>query len=186
MTASVSLPPGYSFADELTVEPIDKRLAERIHQEHHSYMPYLDRVCICHYTGHFRDHIAGVVSFAMPRREAPIGGVAPTDIAEVARVTVCLDMDNLASCLMAAVQDKFVNHHARRLGVGLLLTFVHGEYHGSMFRALHDKGWRYDGPAKPAPSGNRENREIQSTQKERWVCPLETPCHEQTELGARA
>lgn len=177
---SVSLPLGVSFSHRLKLGTVSRRVAEQFHERHHSYMPYLDRVCIVHHGGYLGSELVGVVTYAMPRRSAPIRSVERHKMGEVARVTIALDMDNLASCLMAKSQDKFRREHGSRLGIELLLTFVHSEYQGSMFRALGGKGWEYDGPAKTAESGNRDNREIQRTEKSRWVCAFDVDTPDQT------
>lgn len=161
-------------------------MAEEYHEEHHSYMPYLERVDIVSHGGFFDGEIAGVITYAKPRREAPILGHQPRQMAEVARVTVGLKMQNLASCIMARSQDKFSSEHASRNGFTLLLTFVKEGYEGTMFKALEGKGWICTGDADIGSgySSNREFKEIQAEAKQRWVCEIRENGTEQATLAA--
>jgi len=93
---------------------------------------------------------------------------------EVARVCIGLEMPNLASCAMATAQDEFLDDYDGDLS--LLITYIHGDYDGSMFRALRGKGWEFDGISqgrnRGPHHGQSEVYDIYTTDKERWVCEL--------------
>lgn len=92
-------------------------------------------------------------------------------------------MPNLASAALAASQEQFIQDHARRRGVRLLLTFVRADYDGSMIRALRDKGWSCTGRTEPGQVGNRPEKEIPDRPKWRFLCEIDADCPEQVDLG---
>lgn len=167
-----ALPNGVSFSDRVVLSRVSDNIAESFHENHHSYLPYLNRVTISNHGAFIDNELVAVVTYAMPRRSAPIRDVPPEKIAEVARVTVGVEMPNLASCVMAKSQDRFAERRGAKNDIRMLLTFVFDDWEGSMYKALRGKGWECDGIADTKPSGNRTNREAQYTEKTRWICPI--------------
>lgn len=168
--------------DLLKIESIPDRVAREFYIKNHSYMPYLNRVVILNHGGFIDGELVAAVTYTMLRASHEIWGRPSDEYVEVARTCVGADIPNLASCMMARSQDRFLEEWAKPHGVSLLVTFVAEGYDGTMYRALTDKGWQPDGVADTRPSGNRENREIQGTEKTRWVCELDYESPEQATL----
>jgi len=185
VTETWARPLGVPFADALTVRRISDDCARTFYQQHHSYMPYLNRVTIHNHGAVLNGDLVGAITYAMPRRSASVDGVDYRNTVEVARVAVGLDMRNLASCFMAASQDTFVQNWCGERGVELLLTFVHADYEGSMFAALRGKGWKNLREAESRPSGNRQNHGIETDEKELWACSIESTPEVSARDGAR-
>ena len=165
-------PIGVPIADKVSVATIDQRTATRVYEAHHSY---LDRGrCGWHYGVYLEDGLVGAITFDNWPSQSEIRGYESADIREVARVCVAHETPNLASCAMAKAQDTFVDQHGDEFD--LLLTYVHGEYEGSMFKALRGKGWEFDGISegrnRGPHHGESEIYDIYKTDKERWVCEI--------------
>ena len=165
-------PLGVSIADKVTVEPIPKRLANQIHTAHHSYIASGRHNSVVNHGVFVDGRITGAISYGYLLCSSPIHGFGSDKYMEVARVTMGIDMPNLASCSMGKSQEMFKNSYADKQGIELLVTYVHEDYEGSMFKALRGKGWRYDGMSKGHQAGNRKNREIRNHDKKRWICVL--------------
>lgn len=175
-------PLGVPFADRLSVESAPDHVVRRIYSEHHSYRPELDRVTIQNHVGLLDGVSVGAVTYAMPRRSVPIIGVGQENIVEVARVCVSADIPNLASCLLSKSQERFMSGWGSRNGVKLLISMVHSDWDGSMFRALRGKGWENIRKARTGKSGNRDYTGIENDDKELWICRVGGEHHEQATL----
>lgn len=166
-------PLGVSFADDLYFDRIPDWKARQFYRKHHSYRPELDRVTVVNHAVSLDSRLVGAVTYAMPRRQSPLIGVGVDRMIEVARVCVGIDMPNLASCMLARSQDRFMSRWGERSGVELLISMVRADYEGSMFAALNGKGWKNLRQARSAVSGNREYTGIEDEDKELWVCSVE-------------
>jgi len=190
-----TLPLGVGFADRVSVEPIAQSVAKAVYEAHHSYMPSVPDVNICHHGLYFDDDLVGAITYRQPllhrlklyehpagehvyTRDSSVGTdpfmINGGDVVEVARICIGTEMANLASCTFAASMERFVADHADRLGVEWLLTFVRNDHSGSMIKALCDKGWQLVGLTEPRQAGNRPDREIREWRKQRWLCDLES------------
>ena len=165
-------PLGWSITDKVSVQPIRKRLANQVHKAHHSYIATDRHNSVVNHGVFVDGKLAGAISYGYLLCSSPIAGYESDEYLEVARVTMGIDMPNLASCSMSMSQDKFANGYAQDNGIGLLVTYVHEDYEGSMFKALSGKGWRYDGESEGHQAGNRQENEIRDVDKTRWVCEL--------------
>lgn len=166
-------PLGVPFADRVLIEKIPDWQARRFYQEHHSYRPELDRVTIENHGVILDAEIVGAITYAIPRRNDPLLGVEKDDMVEVARVCVGVDIPNLASCMLAKSQDRFLARWGVVHGVELLISMVRSDYEGSMFAGLEGKGWQHLREARSGRSGNRDYTGIEDEDKELWVCPVE-------------
>jgi len=166
------LPLGTSFSDRVTVHQIDRRAATLIYQAHHEYLPR--GRCGHHYDVYLDGALVGAITFDNWPSQASIRGHESADIMEVARVCIGLEMPNLASCAMATAQDEFLDEYDGDLS--LLITYIHGDYDGTMFRALRGKGWEFDGVSEGRDRGPHRGQsevyDIYTTDKERWVCEI--------------
>ncbi len=165
-------PLGWPVADKVSIEPIKKRTANAIHQKYHSYINTERHNSVVNHGIMLDGELVGAISYAYLLCSSDIAGYSSDEYLELARVTVGIDMPNLASCAMAQSQDRFTETYARRNGINLLVTFVHEDWDGSMFKALQEKGWSFDGVSKGHQAGNRAENEIRDVDKDRWVCEL--------------
>jgi len=163
-----TLPLGVPIADRVSVRKVDRRTADRMYSEHHSYLP--TGRCGWHYGVYFDESIVGAISFDNWPSIGSIRGHESDTIREVSRVCIAHDTPNLASCAMARAQDTFLDDHGD--GVKLLVTYIREDFEGSMFAALAGKGWEFEGWSEGRPPGNREVREIHNYDKKRWVCDV--------------
>ena len=166
-------PLGFPIKDKVTVEPIRKQLANQVHKSHHSYVATDRHNSIVNHGVFVDGQLAGAISYGYLLCSSPIRGYEPDEYIEVARATMGIDMPNLASCSMGKSQEQFAETYAKENDIGLLVTYVHEDYEGSMFKALRGKGWEYDGMSEGHQAGNREYNEIRDVDKSRWVCELE-------------
>ena len=177
LTAGFSQPPegyplGWPIKDKVSIHPIRKRLANQIHTNHHAYISTERHNSVVNHGIFVDGKLAGAISYAYLLCSSPISGFESDKYIEVARVTVGIDMPNLASCAMAQSQELFKDTYANRHGIQLLVTYVHEDWEGSMFKALRGKGWRFDGVAPGHQAGNRDDNKIRDVDKDRWVCEL--------------
>ena len=178
LTAGFSQPPegyplGWPIKDKVSIHPIRKRLANQIHTQHHSYINTERHNSVVNHGIFVDGELCGAISYAYLLCSSPIAGYEPDEYLEVARVTVGIDMPNLASCAMSQSQERFKETYAAENDIGLLVTFVHEDWDGSMFKALRGKGWRFEGVSQGHQAGNRAENVIRDVDKDRWVCPLE-------------
>ena len=166
-------PLGVSIADKVSIDPIKKRVANAIHKKYHSYINTERHNSVVNHGIMVDDELAGAISYGYLLCSSEIQGHAPDEYLEVARVTVAIDMPNLASCAMSKSQERFAETYARRNGIGLLVTYVHEDWDGSMFKALRGKGWHADRLSEGRQAGNRAENAIRDVDKTRWVCELE-------------
>ena len=165
-------PLGWPVEEKIAVKPIRKRLANQVHVAHHSYVDTPRHNSVVN-DGVFVDgDLAGAISYAYLLASTDICGYPSDEYMELARVTIGIEMPNLASCALAKSQDLFVDDYAEENNIGLLVTYIHEDYEGSMFKALRSKGWRYDGESEGQQAGNRSENEIRDVDKSRWVCEL--------------
>ena len=165
-------PLGWPIAEKISVEPIRKRLANDVHVAHHSYVSEPRHNSVANHGVFLDGDLVGAVSYAFLLCSSPIHGYKPDEYLELARVTIGIDMANLASCGMAKSQDLLTDTYAAENDIGLLVTYVHEDYDGSMFAALKKKGWTYDGESAGHQAGNRAENDIRDVDKTRWVCEL--------------
>jgi len=165
-------PLGVRIADKVDVKPIRKQLANQVHIAHHSYVNTERHNAVVNHGVFVDGRLAGAISYGYLLASAPICGVESDAYLEVARVTIGIDMANLASCAMAQSQEMFANGYAEPHDIEMLVTFVHEDYDGTMFRALKTKGWEFDGWSEGHQAGNRQDRDIRDVDKARWVCKL--------------
>jgi len=167
-------PLGWPVADKVRIEPIKKRTANAIHTKYHSYVNTERHNSVVNHGIMLDGELVGAISYAYLLCSEPIAGYEPDEYLEVARVTVGIDMPNLASCAMSKSQDRFRETYASRHGISLLVTYVHEDWDGTMFSALADKGWTADGWSRGHQAGNRAENEIREVDKERWICDVTT------------
>lgn len=164
-------PLGWPIKDKVSIREIDRRVADRIYENHHSYLPR--GRCGWHYGVYLDDSIVGAISFDNWPSQSTIRGFASDEIIEVSRVCIGNDTPNLASCAMSKAQDQFVEKHPK---VKLLITYIRGGYDGSMFKALRGEGLEFDGVSygkeRGPHHGDSEIHEIYTVEKQRWVCPV--------------
>jgi len=165
-------PLGWPISDKVSVEPIRKQLANQVHVAHHSYVSTPRKNAVVNHGIFLDGSLVGAVSYAYLLASSPICGYDSDEYIEVARVTIAIDMPNLASCAMAASQDLFTDTYAADHGIGLLVTYVHEDYEGTMFAALKSKGWEQDRHVEGRQAGNRPDNSIRDVDKYRWVCEL--------------
>jgi len=174
-------PLGVPFESKVSVETIPRHTAKRIYKAHHSYMPDTPAVNLTHHGILLDGYLTGAITYRHPLI-SEMNGIDGSNIVEVARVCVGVDMPNLASCGMNKSQDKFTREYATQNGIKVLLTFVREGYEGHMIKALKDTGWEFDGTRETSQPSNRETAEIHDYDKDRWINELETPDTEQTTL----
>lgn len=167
-------PLGVPIAQKVTVNRIDRRAADRVYEQHHSYLPRGRKGW--HYGVYLDDVLVGAVTFDAWPSQATIRGYESAEIREVARVCIANGTSNLASCGMAEAQDVFMAEHGRDDGIQLLITYVREGYAGSMFAALRGKGWERDGVSEGRARGPHQGEstvhDIYEREKERWVCEV--------------
>ena len=159
-------PVGWSIKDKVGVVSIKRRTASAIYKLYHSYRPR--GRCGWHYGITLDGELVGAISFDSWPSEGQIRGYDSCDIKEVARVCVVNETPNLASCAMSKAQEVFVDTHGK--DTELLVTYVHEDFQGSMFKALRGKGWELDGYSPPQ-TGYSHNQKAEFG-KQRWVCEL--------------
>jgi len=170
--ASKPYPLGHSLTRHVDIRPIPNQTANQIHVAHHSYVYTPRKNSVVSHGVFVDDRIVGAISYAYLLASEPIAGYASDEYIELARVTIAVDMPNLASCGLSASQDQFAETYARDNDIGLLVTYVHEDYDGSMFKALQTKGWTYDGESRGHQAGNRPDTDIRDVDKSRWVCEI--------------
>lgn len=199
-----TVPNGIDFAHRVSVAEIDQRVAREIYRAHHSYMPSIPDINICHHGIYFDDQLVGAITYRQPLLnrlklyEHPTGGytrdgsvgensfmVSGGDVVEVARICIGVPFHNLASCGLAASMDQFVHNDVARLDIDWLLTFIRADHTGSMLRALCDKGWDLVGMSEPRQAGNRPDTGIREWPKQRWLCHIpDAPVPDPTAVDA--
>lgn len=173
------LPLGVEFAERIGIEEIEADVAGAVYEAHHSYMPSIPKVNICHHGVFLDDHLVGALTWRQPLLNC-IGSdtdgryglsrrYGGGEVVEVNRICVGIPMKNLASASLAASMDTFLADHGERLGVGMLMTFIRIDHTGAMLRALVDKGWHHGGISKSGQAGNRDEKEIREWDKIRWL-----------------
>jgi|AKVG01.1.fsa_nt_gi hypothetical protein len=171
-TPPAEYPLGIPIADKVTIREIDRNTADRVYENHHSYLPR--GRCGWHYGVYFEGEIVGSISFDNWPSQSTIRGYDSSQIIEVSRVCIAHDTPNLASCAMSKAQNTFTKQYTDRLE--LLITYVKDGYHGTMFKALRGKGWEIDGlscgKARAPHHETGEIHEIYTTDKQRWVCEV--------------
>lgn len=165
-------PLGWPIKDHISIRPIPKWMANNIHVAHHSYVDTPRHNSIVNHGVFLDGELSGAISYAYLLASADICGYPSDEYIELARVTIAVDMPNLASCSLSESQDMFSRGYADDEGIGLLVTYVHEDYEGTMFKALKTKGWQYDGESKGHQAGNRADNDIRDVDKSRWVCEL--------------
>ena len=166
-------PLGWPIAEKVSVKPVRKQLANQIHVAHHSYVSEPRHNSVVNHGVFLDGDLVGAISYGYLLSSSPIRGYESDEYLEVARVTIGVDMPNLASCGMAQSQDLFTDTYAAENGIGLLVTYVHEDYDGTMFAALKSKGWEFDGWSEGHQAGNRNDRAIRDVDKARWVCEVD-------------
>ena len=159
---------GWSISDRVDIEPIKRRTADAIYENHHSYIQRGRQGW--HYGVMLDCGLVGAITFDAWPSQSTIRGYESAQIREVARVCIVNNTPNLASCAMAKAQDLFLAKRGN--GIELLVTYVREDYDGTMFHALKSKGWEQDGNSVGHAPGNRSKHEIHNWDKERWVCEL--------------
>lgn len=135
-------------------------------------MPFLDRDHVVANHGITMDgHLVGAVSWGPPLMRS-LHDISASHITEAARVAIGVDMPNLASAGLAKSQDCFLANNQRRYGIRLLVSYVRGDFEGSMFAALRGKGWFLDATVEGHQAGNRPETAIRDDTKDRWLCPV--------------
>lgn len=165
-------PLGWPVSDKITVRSMDKSLANHVHVAHHSYLSEPRHNSVVNHGVFLDGRLVGAISYGYLLASEPICEYESDEYIEVARVTVGIDMPNLASCAMAKSQELFAENYAVENDIGLLVTYVHEDYEGTMFAALKDKGWEFDSWRTCGQAGNRKDREIRDIDKARWICEL--------------
>jgi hypothetical protein len=99
---------------------------------------------------------------------AVLGG---TQIVELNRICIGVDMPNLASAGVARCQEKFLQSSACPEDVRYFMTMVRADFDASMIRALRGKGWILRSVSTPSEPGNRESKSIHDEYKWVWICP---------------
>jgi len=186
-----TVPLGVAFADRVSVTPIDAATAEAIYEAHHSYMPSLPSINLCHHGIQFDGQLVGAITYRFPllhklKLYTGPGGelhrddaraideflVSGGDIVEINRICIGVPTRNLASAGLAASQERFVRETAPEHGVEWLMTFIRVDHTGAMLRALLDKGWEMIGLTEAKQAGNRPDKAIREWRKQRWMCRL--------------
>ncbi|WP_152422257.1 hypothetical protein [Haloarcula marismortui] len=109
---------------------------------------------------------------------AVLGG---TEIMELNRICIGVDMPNLASAGVARCQEQFLDSDSCPEDIRYFMTMVRADFDASMIRALRGKGWTLRSVSTPSEPGNRESKDIHDEYKWVWVCPAATT-HEQEAL----
>jgi hypothetical protein len=109
---------------------------------------------------------------------AVLGG---TEIMELNRICIGVDMPNLASAGVARCQERFVQSDRCPEDIRYYMTMVRADFDASMIRALRGKGWTLRSVSTPSEPGNRPSKDIHDEYKWVWVCPA-TPAHRQEAL----
>lgn len=188
-----TVPLGIQFSDRLTVQELTLNEVNEIYQEHHAYMDEVHDACLAHHGVYFDGDLVMAVTYRYPlmsrfkvwagpdhgqvHRDDSLGAdrgdtksvIAGDRIIEINRVCVVADMANLASAGLCASQEHFLANRGAEEQPDLLLTFVRCDHTGSMIRALADKGWTQAGISSPRASGNREETDINTWDKQRWL-----------------
>ena len=166
-------PLGWPIQDHIEVDTIPKKLANQVHMAHHSYVHEPKHNAVYNHGVFLDNELVGAISYGYLLASEPIHGYESDEYIEVSRVTIANDTPNLASCSMAQSQQEFIEEYAKNNDIGLLVTYVHEDWEGSMFKALRGLGWEHDGHiAEGHQAGNRREREIREYDKKRWVCEL--------------
>lgn len=188
-----TLPLGIEFSDRVHIEEIDRETAAQVYEAHHSYMPTVPQVNVCHHGIYLDGQLTGALTYRAPLINKLLVYLGPNghisreqyegyeryminggNLMEVNRICIGVPMKNLASCALAHSMDKFIDDHAERLDSHWLLTFIRADHTGSMLRALIKKGWELAGMSGAKPPGNRPVEDIHSWQKYRWMYQIET------------
>lgn len=106
---------------------------------------------------------------------AVLGG---TEIVELNRICIGVDMPNLASAGVSRCQEKFLQSESCPNDVRYFMTMVRADFDASMIRALRGKGWTLRSVSTPSEPGNRESKDIHDEFKWVWICPA-TVAHTQ-------
>lgn len=96
-----------------------------------------------------------------------------TEIIEVNRICIGVDMPNLASCGLARSQDRFLESSNCPSDTEFFLTLVRADFDASMIKALADRGWTLRSISEPTEAGNREHKTINDEYKWVWICPVD-------------
>lgn len=99
---------------------------------------------------------------------AVLGG---TEIMELNRICIGVDMPNLASAGVARCQERFLESDCCPEDIQFFMTMVRADFDASMIRALRGKGWTLRSVSTPSEPGNRELKDIHDEYKWVWVCP---------------
>lgn len=166
-------PCGIPIGDKVSVDGIPKRIANRVHKSHHSYITEPKHNAVVNHGIFLDGELVGAISYGYLLASEPIHGYDSDEYIEVSRVTVANETPNLASCAMTESQKRFADSYAEDNDIGLLVTYVHEDWSGSMFAALKGLGWHHDGhTVEGHQAGNRRHRDIRDVDKDRWVCEL--------------
>ena len=160
-------PTGWPIKDKINIEPIKKHTATKIYKLHHAYRNR--KRAGTDYGIMLDGQLVGAVTFNAWPSAGTIRGYKSKSIREVARVCVVNETPNLASCAMSKAQEAYVKKCSSN--VKMLITYIHEDYEGSMFKALQGKGWEYDGYSEPH-TGYSHNQKAEFG-KQRWVCELD-------------
>jgi hypothetical protein len=96
-----------------------------------------------------------------------------TEIMELNRICIGVDMPNLASCGLARSQDRFLQSSNCPSDTEFFLTLVRADFDASMIKALADRGWTLRSVSEPTKAGNREHKTINDEYKWVYVCPID-------------
>ncbi|QLH82382.1 hypothetical protein [Halosimplex pelagicum] len=96
-----------------------------------------------------------------------------TEIIELNRICIGVDMPNLASCGLAQSQDRFLESSSCPSDTEYFLTLVRADFDASMIKALADRGWTLRSISEPTEAGNREHKTIHDEYKWVWICPVD-------------
>lgn len=184
-------PKGWEFEHRVHVEPIPEEVAGEIYEAHHSYAPETPNITWDDGNhGIFLDNqLVGAISYNYHiinklklyvdengnfHRDDSRGTDDQKHIlmgnrfGHVARICIGVNMPNLASCALSKSQEYLVENTEQ--DIDFLLTFIRNDHVGSMLKALIDKGWQLTGFTRSSTgSGNREEKEIHSWSKQRWL-----------------
>lgn len=95
-----------------------------------------------------------------------------TQIMELNRICIGVDMPNLASCGLARSQDRFLQSSNCPSDTEFFLTLVRADFDASMIKALAKRGWTLRSVSEPTEAGNREHKQINDEYKWVYVCPV--------------
>jgi len=102
---------------------------------------------------------------------AASGVLGGTEIVELNRICIGVDMPNLASAGVAQCQEEFLQSDDCPGDIRYYMTMVRSDFDASMIRALRGKGWTLRSVSTPSEPGNRESKKIHNEYKWVWVCP---------------